>query len=84
MLNSTFKTLISLDNKLSVKHKKTESIGSASSGSLYSESATITSRSSDKTISSNSLENISDVSNTASPKKSKLKKFPSTRSFTVG
>ena len=79
------RSIIYLDAKLPT-HRKTESIGSESSGSVYSESPTVTNKSWERGASSTSLDNISDTgaSRSSSPKKTKLRKFPSTRSFTVG
>jgi len=66
-----------------INHQKSESIdsGSSSSYSLTSDSPTLLNKNCDNS-SKNSLENLDSLS--SSPKKSKLKKFPSTRSFTVG
>jgi len=66
-----------------INHQKSESIdsGSSSSYSITSDSPTLLNKNCDN-LSKNSLENLDSLSN--SPKKSKLKKFPSTRSFTVG
>eukprot|EP00092_Neocalanus_flemingeri_P004733 GFUD01005098.1.p1 GENE.GFUD01005098.1~~GFUD01005098.1.p1 ORF type:complete len:1563 (+),score=315.45 GFUD01005098.1:146-4834(+) len=66
-----------------MNHQKSESIdsGSSSSYSLTSDSPTLLNKNCDNS-SKNSLENLDSLS--GSPKKSKLKKFPSTRSFTVG
>jgi len=66
-----------------INHQKSESIdsGSSSSYSLTSNSPTLLNKNCDNS-SKNSLENLDSLS--SSPKKSKLKKFPSTRSFTVG
>jgi len=66
-----------------INHQKSESIdsGSSSSYSITSDSPTLLNKNCDN-LSKNSLENLDSLS--SSPKKSKLKKFPSTRSFTVG